>query len=70
MDKMTTADFRRLAQECEDRLDFEGAAAYWRLALSRYPEGGGELAAKDRDNIRRRWADCLYFAEVFQWINS
>ena len=64
MDKMTTADFRRLAQECEDRLDWKGAAAYWRLALSRYPEGGGELAAKDRKEMRLREMDCCYFAEV------
>lgn len=60
---MTTAQFRKMAMECEERRDWKCAAAYWDLAVSRYPKNSGQLAHRDKCLMRLRAANCRNFAD-------
>ena len=59
---MTTAEFRKMAMECEAKFDWKVAAAYWDLAASRYPQTTGELAIRDKSQMMHRSAECRYMA--------
>lgn len=50
---MTTADYRRLARECEQRLDWAGAADYWQKAIESYPRPYPQIGALAAADIAR-----------------
>lgn len=47
----TTAVYRKLAREAEERLDWRSAVIYWSRALDAYPISKGALAQADKDII-------------------
>jgi hypothetical protein len=54
----TTAQYRKLAFECEKARDYVQAAIYWQIAYDQYPATSGELAEKDRESLRMRARSC------------
>jgi len=47
----TTADFSRMARNCEKNLLWVEALYFWRMALKVFPNIPGELADQHRDQI-------------------
>ena len=48
---ITTAQYRKAAQQAESDLEWELAVFFWKRALEVYPNTPGELAQADKDKI-------------------
>ena len=51
---MTTAQFRKMAQDAERELQWTSAAYLWDKAIQSYPSGSGELARLDIEKMTKR----------------
>lgn len=55
---MTTAQYRKLASEHEEKLNWKSAAEFWGLAIDNYPNAKGELAKRDMAMMARNKKSC------------
>ena len=61
---MTTAVYRKLAQDAEKAFQWEHAAALWQKAIDEYPKcfADSKLARRDKENMRVRRDSCARMA--------